>query len=348
MGIANVQAVGTAVTNYGIPQKEIKEFVATFFHSHVDHLERLLPVFENSLIETRYLSQPLEWYETAHSFAESNAIFEQVALELAEKAALRAMTKAKVQSEEIGMVIFVSSTGITTPSLDAKLIHKLGLSPHTKRLPIWGLGCAGGVAGLARSFELAPSIPNKSILLVTVELCSLTFQKQDYSKSNLIGTSLFADGAAAALIRMDSTGPGIIHNYSTLLPDSTQVMGWDLTDTGLKVRFSRDIPSIVKGYLPGLLKNACEEWGIREGEIYHYVVHPGGAKVLSAYEESLNLSEHVLRYGYDILARYGNMSSASILFVLEKFMEEVPAKGKYGVLLALGPGFSVEEVLFQW
>lgn len=343
-----MQGIGTAVPNYVVKQGEIKEFVAALFHSQIDHLERLLPVFESSLIYTRYLSQPLEWYQSDHSFAEANAIFEQVALELSTKAALQAMNKANVGAEDIGMVIFVSSTGITTPSLDAKLIHKLGLSPHIKRLPIWGLGCGGGLAGLARGAEFAGHMPGKSVLLVTVELCSLTFQRQDYSKSNLIGASLFADGAAAALLRVDDKGPGLINNYCTLLPNSTHIMGWDLIDTGFKVRFSRDIPSIVKGYLPDLLKKACEQWGITQQELCHYVVHPGGAKVLDAYEESLNLSKNVLQYGYEILGCYGNMSSASILFVLKKFMEGTLPTGNYGVLLALGPGFSVEEVLFQW
>ncbi len=348
MEIPKIQAVGTAVARYPLEQGEIKKFIATLFHSHVDHLDRLLPVFENSCIQVRHLSQPLEWYGTAHSFAETNRIFEQVALQLSEEAALQAMKKANVQPEDIGMVIFVSSTGITTPSLDAKLIRKLGFSSHTRRLPMWGFGCGGGVAGLARGAELAHSLPGKSVLLVTVELCSLTFQQTDYSKSNLVGTSLFADGAAAALIKIDSDGPALLGNYSTLLPNSTHVMGWDLVDTGFKVRFSRDIPSIVRSYLPELLSSACEQWGIKEREIYHYIMHPGGAKVLSAYRESLDLSEDKLKYAYDILTHYGNMSSASVLFVLEKFMAETLPTGDYGIMLALGPGFSAEKVLFQW
>lgn len=348
MGMPKIQAVGTAVPDYAFTQGEIKEFVTAIFKPHVEHLERLLPIFEHSYIKFRHFVMPLEWYGRPHSFAETNKIFEKAALELSLRAALQAMQKSHVDPDDIGMVIFVSTTGIATPSLDSKLIQKLGLSPHTRRLPIWGLGCAGGVAGLARAAEFSQSMPEKSVLLVTVELCSLTFQAQDYSKSNLVGTSLFADGAAAALIKMNGTGPAILGNYSTLLPNSAQVMGWDLIDAGFKVRFSRDIPTIVKTYLPELFDNACEEWGMTRSEICHYIVHPGGAKVISAYKESLDIAEDKLNYAYNILADYGNMSSSTVLFVLEKFLAETFPARHYGVMLALGPGFSAEKVLFQW
>jgi len=348
MGVPTIQGIGTAVPRYAFKQTEIKNLVATLFHSNVDHLDRLLPVFESSCIEVRHVSRPLEWYGNAHSFAEANQIFEQVALELAEKATRQAMEKANIQAADIGMVIFVSSTGISTPSLDARLIQMLGLSAHTRRVPIWGLGCGGGAAGLARAAELSYCTAGQSVLLVAVELCSLTFQQNDYSKSNLVGASLFADGAAAVLIKLDSEGPALLGSYSTLLPDSTQVMGWDLVDTGFKVRFSRDIPSLVRSHLPEILRSACKQWGIDQTQMYHYVVHPGGAKVLGAYIESLGLSEDKLIHAYDVLAHYGNMSSVSILFVLEKFMAQTQKTGDYGVMIALGPGFSAEQVLFRW
>ena len=348
MGVPKIQAVGTAVPNYALEQREIKQFVTALFHSHVANLEHLLPVFENSCIHVRHFSQPLDWYGTTHSFAEANQIFEQVALDLSEIAALKAMQKAHVKPEDIGMVIFVSSTGIVTPTLDAKIIQRLGLSSHTGRLPIWGLGCGGGVSGLARAAEISQSLQGKSVLLITVELCSLTFQQNDYSKSNLVGTSIFADGAAAAVITVDGDGPAILGNYSTLFPDSADIMGWDLVETGFKVRFSRDIPSIVRRYLPNLITGACTKWNIDQNNIVHYVAHPGGAKVLSAYRESLGLTNDKLTYAYDILASNGNMSSASVLFVLEKFMAETAPSNDYGVMLALGPGFSAEQVLFQW
>lgn len=348
MGVPQIQAIGTAVPNYVFSQTEIKEFVAEAFTPHMAHLERLLGVFGNSCIEQRHFAMPLAWYSEVHSFSETNNVFIEAALALSLQAAQNAMQKAKAQPEDIGAVIFVSTTGIATPSLDSQIIQKLGLSPHTKRLPIWGLGCAGGVAGLARAAELSESQPEKSVLLVTVELCSLTFQQADYSKANLVGTSLFADGAAAVLIKMDSQGPSLLGCYSTLLPDSVEVMGWDLIDTGFKVRFSRDIPTIVRKYLPELLGSACEEWGIKQSEICHYVVHPGGAKVLYAYKDCLELSEDKLTFAYEVLREYGNMSSSSVLFVLEKFLAKTLPARRYGVMLTLGPGFSAEKVLFQW
>lgn len=348
MGNPKIQAIGTAVPNYALPQEEIKQFVANVFRSHVEHIDRLLPIFENSCIKVRYLSQPLEWYATPHSFSEANHIFEKVALDLAEKAALQAMTKGNVKPSDIGMVIFVTSTGISTPSLDAKLIQRLGLSAHTGRLPIWGLGCGGGATGLARASELAQSMPGKTVLLVSVELCSLTFQRNDYSKSNVVGTSIFADGAAAALISTKGEGPALFGSYSTLFPDSEDIMGWELIDTGLKVRFSRDIPSLVRRYLPALLQNACEKWNIDQGKISHYVVHPGGAKVLDAYQDSLYLRKEQLEQAYEVLMNYGNISSASILFVMERFLATTLPTDEYGVMLALGPGFSAEQVLFKW
>jgi alkylresorcinol/alkylpyrone synthase len=348
MGIPTIQAIGTAVPIYAIEQKEIKQFVASIFRSHVDYIDRLLPVFENSCIKIRYLSNPLEWYSIPHSFAEANRIFEKVALDLSEKAAQQAMQKASMEPKDIGMVIFVSSTGIASPTLDSKIIERLGLSPHTRRLPIWGLGCAGGVSGVARGAELAYCYPEKAILVISVELCSLTFQRDDYSKSNLVGTSIFSDGAAAVLIKMDGDGPAIVGNYSTLFPHTEDVMGWELVETGLKVRFSRDIPSLVRQYLPDLFRSACSMWGIDQADVCHYVAHPGGTKVLGAYSDSLKLPKDNFVYAYEMLRDYGNMSSASVLFVLDQFMARTSKTDDFGIMLALGPGFSAEQVLFKW
>lgn len=343
-----IVSVGTAIPPYTLQQEEIKKFVAALFQAKLDHLERLLPVFENGLIKVRHLSRPLAWYLESHSFAEANKAYEETALTLAEEAATKAIVKAGIRSDEIGMVIYISSTGITTPTIDAKVIQRLGLASHTIRVPVWGLGCAGGVSGLARAAELAKTLNGKAVLLIAVELCSLTFQRNDYSKANLIGTSLFGDGAAAALIADSGGGPTVCGSYSTLFPDTEDVMGWDIAESGLKVRFSRDIPSIVRRYLPELIGKACNKWDLDINSIHHYVVHPGGAKVLTAYADSLKLADNKLDHAYRVLASYGNMSSASVLFVLKSFLASTPPTGQYGLMLALGPGFSAEQVLFKW
>ena len=348
VGIPQVLSVGTAVPAYCLRQEDIKGFVATLFRESLHNLERLLPVFENSLIVARHLSQPLEWYAKPHTFAEANGIYEQVALDLAEQAAGQAIERAGVGLSDIGMIIFVSSTGIATPTLDARLIQRLGLPPDTCRLPVWGLGCAGGVTGIARAAQFCYALKGKAVLLVTVELCSLTFQRGDYSKANLVGTSLFADGAAAAVIAPGGYGPAIIDSYSTLFPDTEDIMGWDVVEGGLQVRFSRDIPSIVRRYLPELTGTMCSRNGLAVDDVAHYVVHPGGAKVLDAYAESLALTPDKLQDAYTILEGYGNMSSSSVLFVLERFMATVKPVDRYGLMLALGPGFSAEQVLFRW
>lgn len=343
-----IQGVATAVPPYKVEQAQAREFAAAFFRSAFKNLDRLLPVFANTQIQTRYLAQPAEWYGQPHTFSETNALYERIALELSASAATEAMARAGVTPDDISQVVFVSTTGIATPSLDAKLIQQLGLSPHTVRLPIWGLGCAGGVSGLARAAALARTQPGRAVLLVAVELCTLTFQHNDRSKSNLIATSLFGDGAAAAVLKVGGDGPELLGGHSMLFPDSEDVMGWDLVETGLKVRFSRHIPTIVQQHVPDLLARACEEWGIGLEALRHFVAHPGGAKVLAAYADSLDLSNGHLAHAYEILKQYGNMSSATVLFVLERFLKKTSPSGEYGVMLALGPGFSAEQLLFRW
>jgi alkylresorcinol/alkylpyrone synthase len=224
---------------------------------------------------------------------------------------------------------------------------------HAHRTPIWGLGCAGGVSGLARAAEAATVRPGRSVLLVAVELCSLTFQRDDLSKSNLVGISLFADGAAAAVLQAgpgeeEKEGPVVVDSYSRLMPDSADVMGWDVVAGGLKVRFSRSIPAIVGRDLPDLIDEACDAWGIGRADLQHFVAHPGGAKVLEAYAASLGLEADRLQASWEVLRTYGNMSSPTAFFVLEEHMRTTPPTGAPGVLLALGPGFSAEQVLFRW
>lgn len=345
---AKIQAIGTALPQYAISQAVAKEFAARAFgHSYKD-INRLLTIFDHCQINQRYISMPLDWYGKEHSFADTCRIYAEVGISLAEKASLAAMEMAGIEAKDVGVLLFVSSTGITTPTLDATLIQRLGLPENTKRIPIWGLGCAGGVSGLARAAELAKAAKEKSVLLVALELCSLTFQRVDFSKANLVGTSIFGDGAAAVLLSPTGDGPEILDSFSYLLPQSADVMGWDVIETGLKVRFSKSIPYIVKKYIPELVVEACANWHVDPQKIQHYIVHPGGAKVIQAYQESLGLDDDVLQYAVHTLYHYGNISSASVLFELKEFMSQTAREGKYGIMLALGPGFSAEQVLFLW
>ncbi|WP_371361751.1 Alpha-pyrone synthesis polyketide synthase-like Pks11 [Sporomusa rhizae] len=345
---AKIQAIGTALPQYSVSQDMAKEFAFRAFRQSFKDINRLLTIFDNSQINKRYVSMPLGWYGKEHSFAETNQIYEQVGLNLAEKASLAAICEAGIKLNDIDMVIFVSSTGIATPTIDAALIQRLGLPENVKRIPIWGLGCAGGVSGVARAAELAKTIKSKSVLLVALELCSLTFQREDFSKANFVGASIFGDGAAAVLLSVGGDGPEIVDSYSHLFPKSADIMGWDVVNSGLKVRFSKSIPHIITKYLPELIVKACKNWDVDPKKIQHYIVHPGGAKVIQAYKDSLGLTEDVLQYAVETLYNYGNISSASVLFEMKEFMTNTISERRYGVMLALGPGFSAEKVLFKW
>lgn len=313
-------------------------------------IERLTPIFDNVLVEGRYFCVPMEWFEEDHTFPEKNALYVEHALDLSAKAALRALDRADVAPEEVGAIFFVSTTGLSTPSLDSKLIFELGLSEHTRRVPIWGLGCAAGAAGIARAAEYARLYPEQKVLLVAVELSGLTFQRGDRSKSNLISTSLFADGAAAAVLggAEGESGPEILGSHSTTWPGTEDVMGWELIESGLKVRLSRSVPDIVRGRLRENLRIACDSLNLRFEDVEHFILHPGGAKVLDAFEAVLGLAPGALTFSRGVLREHGNMSSATVLFILGRFLESGEfADGDLGVLSAMGPGFSAEHVFFR-
>jgi len=345
--VPRILSVASALPPYRVGQEEAKTFARDMFsHGHGD-FERLLPIFDNVQVESRYFCVPVEWFQRDHAFPEKNALYVEHAIDLSEKAARRALDRVGAGPDEVGAIFFVSTTGISTPSIDSKLLFRLCLSEHTRRVPIWGLGCSAGAAGIARAAEHVRLYPDQLVLLVAVELCGLTFQRGDRSKSNLISTSLFADGAAAVLLG-GSTGPEVLGGYSTTWPDTESVMGWDLVEKGLKVQLSKSIPAIVREKFRDNLKEACSFLGLDFDEIKHFVLHPGGSKVLDAFEEALDLEAGALATSRDVLRDCGNMSSVTVLFVLEHFLESKDfAKGDLGVLSAMGPGFSAEHVFFR-
>lgn len=345
---ARIAGIATSVPRHKVDQATIMSLAPAVFGPSFQDFTRLLPVFANTQVRTRYFSQPVEWFLKPHTFQEANETYKETAFELAYQAAEAVMAQAGVQPEEIGMILFASTTGIATPSLDSKLIQKLGLCRNIPRLPIWGLGCAAGVAGLARASELCPGLKGRYLLLITVELCSLTFQLGDLSKANVIAASLFGDGGAALLIGLDCDGPEILGSYSHLWDNSEDIMGWELVDTGLKVRLSRDIPSLVRTEMPKLLDASAAAWGIDRRDIRHCVLHPGGAKVLEAFAETTGIDPAVLEPSYWVLHEYGNMSSPTVLFALRHFLDTTPRTGDLGLMLAFGPGFCAEQLLFRW
>lgn len=351
--MARIVSVGTAVPKYEVDQREAREFARGLFREAFADIDRLLTIFDHAAIERRRFSQPRPWFEQDHSFAERNSAYVEAACNLGEEAIRRCLKEAGLTPREVDHFIFVSSTGLSTPSIDAHLVNRLGMNPRVKRTPLWGLGCAGGAAGLARAFEVARAFPERRVLLLALELCGLTFRRNDLSKSNLVATSLFADGAAAVLVAgekasVSKDGPRILDAMSMTWPRSLDVMGWEVVDDGLKVIFSRDIPSIVRREVRPVVEEFLRRWELTPDRVERYIAHPGGPKVLSAYEEALSLKETALSSARSVLRAYGNMSSATVLFVLERELREKPGKGAYGLITALGPGFSLELLLIRW
>ncbi|MCR9161762.1 MAG: type III polyketide synthase [Nannocystaceae bacterium] len=342
-----VLSVGTASPAYEVPQAESKAFAKQFFAGSLRALDRMLGAFDNTCIERRQLVRPLSWYAEPHPFHEKNAVYCEAAIELSVRAAQQALARAKLSPSDVDAVVFVSTTGIRTPSIDGALIERLQLRRDTVRLPVWGLGCAGGAAGLARAAELVRA-RGKPVLLVTAEVCSATFVHGDRTKANLIATALFGDGAAAAVLAPAERGLGVVGSVSHLLEDSEDVMGWTVVEEGLRVRFARSIPAIVRDVVPQMRTRAAAAVGLPPEALTRFILHPGGAKVLDAYQEALGVEAGALGTAYDVLREHGNMSSPTVLFVLERFLAEQTDSDEHGLVLGLGPGFSAEGVVVRW
>lgn len=351
--MAQIVSAGTALPPYRIEQREIQDFSKRMFEPNFSDIDRYLPIFENTEIKARYFSKPIEWFEKCHGLKEKNDAYIKMACDLGEKAVRDCLQGTGISLKEIDHFFFVSSTGIATPSIDAHLINTLEMNQHIKRTPIWGLGCAGGVAGLSRAFEYVKAFPDKIALVLAVELCGLTFRQKDLSKSNLVATSLFGDGAAAVLVagekvKLSGSYPVIYSSQSTIWYQTLDVMGWNVEEDGLKVVFSRDIPTIIQEFIPAIVSEFLSEQKIHIQDITRMISHPGGKKVLEAYERALKIPRSLFQSAYEVLSEYGNMSSATVFFVLKKELQQKHTTGGWGLMSALGPGFSSELLLMKW
>ncbi|MEO8512743.1 MAG: 3-oxoacyl-[acyl-carrier-protein] synthase III C-terminal domain-containing protein [Ignavibacteria bacterium] len=350
-------STSTADAPYKLPQSELKSFIYNLFSGADIDIDRLISVFDNAEINNRHISIPVEWLSKEHSFKGRNGIFRETAIKLSIDAIKRCLDSAGIKPSQINNIIYVTSTGVMTPTLDAVLFNELGLSKHVKRTPLWGLGCAGGAAGISRAMDYTKAFPKEISLVLAIELCSLTFQKDDLSKSNIVAASLFSDGCACALIAGDESelainkpnSPALLGSLSTIYDNSLDVMGWEIVESGFSVIFSRDIPNIVKEYVKPNIMDLLEKHNLNIEDIKHYITHPGGLKVINSYEESLGLTKGKLDISRKILKEHGNMSSPSVIYVLDEFMKNTPNKeaGEYGLISSLGPGFSSELILFQ-
>ncbi|WP_163969821.1 type III polyketide synthase [Oceanobacillus halotolerans] len=362
--MAYICSTGVAIPPNNIQQDEIKQLVQQIFHDNDSRIKRLLPVFDNANVSNRQFVVDANWFTEDHTFQEKNDLYQTYAAEYAVKAVDDCLTNnyfltRDIPYDAVDMLIFVSSTGIATPSLDVELMNKRPFAEDIKRMPLWGLGCAGGAIGLSRAVDWVKANPDKSALVVCCELCSLTFQKQDLNKSNIIGSALFGDGISAALVcGVDSMLledrssnlpiPKVIETSSLTKKDSTDVMGWNVNNNGLEVIFSKSIPALVHSFWQKHIESFLSKTALGRRQIHSYISHPGGRKVIEAMESVLNESSSKFEKSYSVLREHGNMSSATVLFVLYEWMKEKIEKQEKSIISALGPGFSSELLLVEW
>ena len=331
-------SLATAVPPYRLEQRDVMKIAARLFDGAFVDLDRLLGVFDNAAIETRHSCVPLDWYMDDHGLAERNALYLENAVALIARATADALATAGLTAGDIDFIVSVSSTGIATPSLDALLMERMPFRRDVQRLPIFGLGCAGGVLGLARAAAFARAEAGSRVLFLVVELCALTFQRTDLSKSNLIAIALFGDGAAAGVLSSAGEGPAITGWGEHTWPDSLDIMGWNIVDEGFGVLFSRNIPTLVRGKIRAATETVLARQGLALGDIDSFICHPGGAKVIEALEEAYGLAPGGLEHSRAVLRDYGNMSAATVLFVLARALKA--AGRRRHLLSSLGPGFT--------
>jgi alkylresorcinol/alkylpyrone synthase len=318
-------------------------------HFNPERLERL---HRNVLVGGRHLALPIGEYAGLTSWGKANDAWIRVAQEVGGAAVLDALARAGLSAAEVDALIFVTVTGVATPSIDARLVNRLRLPARIKRMPIFGLGCVAGAAGIARAADYVRAFPDQVAVLLSVELCSLTLQPDDLSIPNLIATGLFGDGAAAVAVvgeRRAAAGPAIVASRSVFYPDSERVMGWDISEDGFHIVLSADVPQVVRNYLRRDVDDFLADHGLARADIVSWVCHPGGPKVLEAMEQALELPPEALAVTWKSLREVGNLSSTSVLLVLADTLESHrPPAGSWGLLLAMGPGFCSELVLLRW
>jgi alkylresorcinol/alkylpyrone synthase len=355
-----ILAAATALPPNVIEQQSLAALLKGLWGEKYDQSRRWRSTFEqiqrSVRIDRRYLALPVSEYPALDSFAKTNAAWTRVAPELGAVAAQSALAAAGMSARDVDHLFFVTGTGIATPSLDARIVNRLGMRSDVRRTPIFGLGCAGGVAAVGRATDVLRGFPAQVAMVVSVELCSLTLQRTDDSVANIIASALFGDGAAAVVLggaRLANSDAGItprvIATRSVFYPESERMMGWDVVDSGLKIVLSPAIPELVREHLGGDVDAMLAECGLARSAISHWIAHTGGNRVLEAIAVALDLPSGALDRSWRLLAATGNLSSASVLFVLRDLLDAQAARpGDYGLMLAMGPGFCAELALLRW
>ncbi len=340
-------SVATAVPPHSIDQRDAAKAAHQSFQSRFEDFERLVKVFETSGIHTRYLVRPLEWYMEPLGWSERNAAYLDGACDLFVDAATRALDDAGITAAQVDTVVTVSSTGLATPSLDARVADRMGFGSDIERVPVFGLGCAGGATGLSIGARLAKSRPGSCVLVVAVELCSVAFRLDKLTKENIVATALFGDGAAACVLRAGAA-EGLAEvemSGQHTWPETLDIMGWSVDDTGLGVIFDRAIPPFAEANIASAVSGILGRSDLALSDVDRFACHPGGAKVITALERALSLDQGSLDHERNILSNYGNMSAPTALFVLDRLIKAgLPRRT---LLTAMGPGFTASCVSLQ-
>jgi alkylresorcinol/alkylpyrone synthase len=347
-----ILSTATAYPPHYFSQQEIVEAIKEYWGESFDKASILERLHYRTGVDGRYFSRPLEDYRGLDTWGKANDVWIEVSEQLGEQVIDCALKLAGLTRDRIGAIFFVSVTGVCSPSIDARLVNRMGLSRNIKRTPIFGLGCVAGAAGLARAADYVRAYPDQIAVLLSVELCSLTWQRDDLSVANLISSGLFGDGAAAALIAGDkvaSSGPRIVASHQVFYPDTHDVMGWRISEKGFNIVLSPDVPTVVRENLGRDVDGFLETHGLTRADIGSWIMHTGGPKVLEATADALNLKNGQLNASWEALRRVGNLSSASVLVVLDEVMKHRrPAPGTRSILAAMGPGFCAEILLLEW
>ncbi len=347
-----IQSVGRALPAHYYSQDKLLAALQGAWRPDRRTNGRLARLHDAVRVRGRHLALPLDQYETLSSFSATNDAYIRCATELAEEALWDGLGQARILPEQIDHIFFTSVTGIAVPSIDTALVNRMGLRSDVKRTPMFGLGCVAGAAGVARVGDYLKAFPDQIAVLVAVELCSLTLQRDDHSVANMIASGLFGDGAAAVVMAgAERTGNGarVVASRSVLFPQTESVMGWKVGDEGFRIVLNAGVPNLVREQIRSNVDLFLAEHELELSDIDHFVFHSGGPKVLEAFEDALDLAPDALELTWKSLERHGNLSSVSVLMVLQDTIaQRRPRRGDFGLMLAMGPGFCAEMVLLQW
>jgi alkylresorcinol/alkylpyrone synthase len=347
-----IAGVASAFPKHYYSQDELADELLRYWGDRIQNPAVVKRLHRNVGVAARHLAIPKADYLRMRSWGEANHHWIQVATELGEAAITAALANACLRAQDLNAFFFTSVTGISSPSIDALLVNKMGLCRNIRRVPIFGLGCVAGAAGISRAADYVKAHPGQTAALLSVELCSLTIQRDDVSMANLISAGLFGDGSAAVIVTGDDwelSGPEIIATQSVFYPNTEEMMGWDISETGFRIVLSPEVPNLVRRNLAHDVDEFLASQGLRRADIGNWALHTGGPKILEATADALGLKNGELDVSWDCLRRTGNLSSASVLVVLEEVIKNRrPKAGTFGILAAMGPGFCSEFVLLKW